>query len=194
MTSRRPFCYATPVPAFVARVFAPESGRRWIVTFVAVVVLLSGVGTHAMLHRLTLAEQVRDAGDIVHGVVADVTVGRDDSGILATWVTVDVARTLKGGAGARLTFKQSGGRGEAVDGSLLHVADLPAYRQGEELVLLLRRPSRRGFTSPVGLADSVFHVQRDTSGARVRDPAVAAATTDLDALLRAIETEMGRRP
>jgi hypothetical protein len=147
-----------------------------------------------MLRRMTLSEQVHEAGDIVHGVVAEVATSPDESGILATWVTVDVARTLKGPARQRLTFKQLGGTGTPVAGSLLHVADLPSYRTGEEVVLLLRRPSRRGFTSPVGLADGIFRVEHAASGARVRDPQADAATTDVDALLRAIEAEMGRQP
>jgi hypothetical protein len=32
-----------------------------------------------MSRRLTLAERVRDAGDIVHAVVADVATGQDES-------------------------------------------------------------------------------------------------------------------
>jgi hypothetical protein len=146
-----------------------------------------------MLRRMTLGEQVREAGDIVHGVVAGVATSPDESGILATWVTVDVAQTLKGAADRRLTFKQLGGTGQPVAGSLLHIADLPSFVVGEDVVLLLRRPSRRGFTSPVGLADGVFRVEHTASGARVRDPH-AAATTELDGLLRAIEAEMGRQP
>ncbi len=163
--------------------------------FAVVSVVTAAGGADALtLRQMTLGEQVHEAGDIVHGVVAAVATSPDESGILATWVTVDVARTLKGAARQRLTFKQLGGSGEPVAGSLLHVADLPGYRAGEEVVLLLRRPSTRGFTSPVGLADGVFRVEQAAGSARVRDPKTAATTTELDALLRAIEAEMARQP
>jgi len=157
------------------------------------ILLLSVSSLHALsLRSMTLAEQVSEAGRIVHGVVVETSSGRDESGISATWITVAVARTVKGRSESHLVFKQLGRSDRPTDGSLLHVADLPDYRVGDEVVLLLRPESRRGFTSPVGMGDGVFRVDRTTVSARVRDP--GGGTKALEALLAELESLVKGQP
>ena len=86
--------------------------------------------------------------------------GRDEDGIPATWVTLDVAECLKGEVGPRLVFKQVGVPAPLADGTLLRVPGLPRYRAGDEVVLFLHHPSGRGFTSPVGLQQGLYRVDR----------------------------------
>jgi hypothetical protein len=132
------------------------------------------------IRRMPLARVARDAARIVHATVVDVRSGRDASGLPATWVTLDVARSLKGRAARRLTIKQYGAATPLADGTLARVAGLPRWEPGEEVVLFLRAESRLGFTSPVGLEQGRYRVGR---GARAR--------RDLDDFLAEVERLAG---
>src|SRR5262249_54095772 len=85
-----------------------------------------------MVARVPLDGIVRKADRIVHATVVDVQTGRDGSGLPATWVTLDVARALKGGVGSRITIKQYGAGTPLPDGTVTRVAGLPRYTVGEE--------------------------------------------------------------
>lgn len=110
--------------------------------------------------RLPFERVVDGAGTIVRGTVTAVVSGRDERGLPATWVTMDVQESLKGTARATLTFKQIGVAAPLPDGAVLRVPGLPHYAVGTEYVVFLRRPSRIGFTSPVGLGQGVYRVDR----------------------------------
>ncbi|HAV23406.1 MAG: hypothetical protein A2X67_02425 [Ignavibacteria bacterium GWA2_55_11] len=107
---------------------------------------------------LTLEMIVGDAGTIVHCRVAGTETGRDPvSGLLVTWVTVDVRENFYGAPGMRFTFKQYGGE---ADGIVFRPADLPSYAKGEEMVLMLYPPAKTtGMQSPVGLGQGKFVVK-----------------------------------
>ena len=167
------------------RIQPPLTVWRRCALALAALVLLTANAEALSLRRLTLAERVAESGRIVHGTVVEAVGGRDEAGIPATWITVDVARTLKGAAERRVTFKQLGRSDRADDGNVLRIADLPVYHVGDEIVLLLRTPSRRGFTSPVGFADGVYRVEHASGTARVREPADDGSKA-LDALLAEI--------
>jgi hypothetical protein len=137
--------------------------------------------------RLPLARVTREAGRIVHGTVVEVRAGRDDAGLPATWVTLAVARTVKGPAVRRLTLKQFGATEPLPDGTVGRVAGLPRYAVGEEVVLFLRPESGRGFTSPVGLGQGTYRVSRGAAGARVRRDLPGATTRDLGDFLADVE-------
>lgn len=113
-----------------------------------------------LVKRLALEEVTAEASRIVHGTVAEVQAGRDQAGIPATWVTLEVAETLKGAAAGRVTIKQLGAAEPLPDGALGGFAGLPRYAVGEEVVLFLRAESAAGFTSPVGLGQGVYRVRR----------------------------------
>jgi hypothetical protein len=121
--------------------------------------------------RMPRERIVRTAARIVHGTVVEVSEGRDASGTPSTWVTLDVARTLKGESQSRVTFKQIGVSTPLADGAVAWIVGLPSYRIGDEVVLFLRGESMQGFTSPVGFAQGAYRVARDRGGARVSDGA-----------------------
>ena len=108
--------------------------------------------------------------------------------------TVLVERRLPAAKDQRYPFlgvnKAGGGHersDQPDDGYILRVPDMPVYQVGDEVVLLLRTPSRRGFTSPVGFADGVYRVEHTSGSARVREPN-AATDKALDALLDEIDS------
>lgn len=125
---------------------------------------------------MSLAEAVGEAGCIVHGTVTEVRSGRDQRDLPATWVTVRVARMLKGEPAGDVRFKQFGVAARAADGGL-PIPFLPRYRTGWEVVLLLRPPSRHGFTSPVDASLGAYVV----APADARDRATAPAPGSIDA-------------
>jgi len=111
------------------------------------------------IQQLPLEEVTQQADRIVHARVVAVQSGRDASGVAATWVTFDVKRTLKGAGTEELVVKQFGADTPLADGAVGRVAGLPAYALGDEVVLFLRAPSARGFSSPVGLGQGVYRVR-----------------------------------
>jgi len=72
------------------------------------------------------------------------------------------------------------------------VPGLPRYAVGDEIVVFLRGESRRGFTSPVGLAQGVYRVERRGGHASVRDDGVTRGRRDLDAFLADVGGLAGR--
>jgi hypothetical protein len=146
--------------------------------------LASSASATTMLRSLSLAEVTAEATRIVHAYVVDVRSGRDESGAPATWVTLEVARAVKGSAGPSLTFKQFGAD-RLPDGALGVVAGVPRYRAGEEIVLFLRGDSARGFTSPVGLGQGVYRVSAD-GGQRVVRRDLPAESQDLEGFLASV--------
>ena len=111
-----------------------------------------------LMRRVPLELAAAEATRIVHATVVDVHSDRDEWGAPATWVTLDVSRTLKGAVPGHLTIKQFGTAAPLSDGVLTRIPGLPRYAVGEELVLFLRDDSARGFTSPVGLGQGVYRV------------------------------------
>jgi hypothetical protein len=127
--------------------------------------------------RMSLNEVTHEAARIVYATVSTVRAGRDASGLPATWITLTVARTLKGPATSSLTIKQYGVAAPLPDGTITRMAGVPHYRAGDEVILFLRGESGRGFTSPVGFLQGAYRVDRGPSGARVN------GTQDLDQFL-----------
>lgn len=141
-----------------------------------------------LLRHLSLEAVTAEAGHIVHGTVVDVRSGRDERGIPATWITLDVARTVKGRCASQLTVKQFGAMEPLGDGAIGGVPDLPRFRTGDDLVLFLRSESAHGFTSPVGFDDGVYRVRTDSARRTVLGRGAAAAPSeDVDAFLDRVE-------
>src|SRR5262245_930922 len=103
---------------------------------------------------MSLSEVAQDADCIVYGRIVDVQLSRDPRGFPATLVTVAVQRMLKGPAGAEITFKQFGAATDGGGAAL--VGQLPQYAIDNEVVLFLAKPSRLGFTSPVGFSQGYY--------------------------------------
>lgn len=127
-------------------------------------VLLSppaGAQQGGMSVQLDLARMVDESENIVHARVTDVKAEKhpDFQNLDTVVVTLDIIEPLKGGPGRQYTFRQY----------VFDVRDRDSklgYRVGDEVVLLLRRPSDRNLTSPVGFEQGRFHVERDAQGNR----------------------------
>lgn len=75
-------------------------------------------------------------------------------------VTLEVTEPLKGSPGKELVFRQF------VNGPAESGKSMLGYTVGEEIVLMLRKPSAEGMTSPVGFEQGRFLVERDAAGNR----------------------------
>jgi hypothetical protein len=75
-------------------------------------------------------------------------------------VTLRVRETLKGDAGATLTFRQ-------FIWDVRDRYDAAGYRKGQDVVLLLNPVTRYGLTSPAGMDQGRFLISRDAMGREV---------------------------
>ncbi len=69
----------------------------------------------------------------------------------------EVGEVVKGQHGSRLEVCLPGGE---FQGMKLHLAGMPEFAPGEEVVLFLTEPDRRGSPWPVGLGQGKFRVER----------------------------------
>src|SRR5262245_11431728 len=132
------------------------------VTVAFALYLVTSLATSAqatmLLRRPSLEDVVTRAERVVGGRVVAVRTGRDQRGLPATWITLDVFQTLKGPAATQLTFKQAGVAEPLADGGFFRIPGIPTFTEGEEVILCLRGESPRGFTSPVGFESGTFRV------------------------------------
>ena len=164
----------------------------WLLVVTAVLFVMSARPLSAtMVERMDLAQVAREAASIVQGTVRAVESGRDEAGLPATWVTVAVARTVKGAAGTELRFKQYGVAAPLADGTVTRIPGLARYAVGDEVVLFLHGESARGFTSPVGLAQGVYRVHRANGRAVVRDD-LGGPPRSLEAFLADTAARVGK--
>ena len=159
-----------------------RSFRSTSSAFVILIATASPLGA-TMVERMALERVTHEASRIVHAAVAEVRSGRDEAGLPVTWVTLEVARTLKGPGISRFTIKQYGVAEPLPDGTIARVAGLPRYVAGEEVVLFLRADSRRGFTSPVGFGQGAYRIGRAGPRAVVRSDLPTGGPQDLDEFL-----------
>lgn len=75
-----------------------------------------------------------------------------------TWLTFEVGEVVKGQAATSLEVCLPGGE---YRGQRFHLAGMPQFAPGEEVVLFLTEPDRLGHPWPVGLGQGKFRVQRD---------------------------------
>jgi hypothetical protein len=116
----------------------------------------------ALTVQMDLARMVDESENIVLGRVTNVVAEKHPQfeNLDTVVVTLQVLDPLKGSPGAELSFRQY-----VFD---IHDRDTKlGYRVGEEVVVLLRRPSQYGLTSPVGLEQGRFRVQRDALNNRL---------------------------
>ena len=151
-----------------------------------IVVATTTLSHATSVQRLTLDQTVQRAERIVHATVGEMHSGRDQAGLPATWITLQIARTLKGAQRRQVTIKQYGVAEPLPDGSVARIAGLPRYTVGEEVVLFLHPDSRRGFTSPVGLGQGCYRINRAALRPRVRRD-VGGGAADLDEFLSTVQ-------
>lgn len=75
-----------------------------------------------------------------------------------TFLSFEVGEVVKGQAGPRLEVCLPGGE---YQGKRLHLAGMPEFKPGEEVVLFLTEPDRLGHPWPVGLGQGKFRVERN---------------------------------
>lgn len=162
------------------------------VTIALLVAAAAPASATMMVKPMSLDQITAEAARIVHGTVTEIRSDRDESGLPATWVTIEVARTLKGRAAPRFTFKQVGLSEPLPDGTMTRIPGMPRYTVGEEVVLFLRGDSARGFTSPVGLGQGAYRVSRGRGRPEVKSDLGAGGgpggKVSLDDFLSAVST------
>jgi hypothetical protein len=110
---------------------------------------------------LDLARMVDESENVVLARVTDVKAEKHPQlqNLDTVVVTLDIIEPLKGGPGRQYSFRQY----------VFDIRDRDSklgYRVGDEVVLLLRRPSAQNLTSPVGFEQGRFRVERDAQGNR----------------------------
>ncbi len=115
--------------------------------------------------RINLEQMVFDAGMIVQGTVANVETGVDpQTKLIATFVTIDVTENFYGVTDKRLIIKLLGGSSQK---KTVKLAEMPVFTVGEEIISLFFKPSKYGFTSPVGMEQGKFTVQSDAVSKKI---------------------------
>ena len=143
-----------------------DSMRRILLCFVAFAACAAATAALAQRGAMTLPRNLDEltdrASDIVRGTVVDARVEKHPEldNLYTIVVTLSVRETLKGYARDTYTFRQY-----IWDFRDRH--DAAGYRKGQDLLLLMNAPSRYGLTSPVGLEQGRFRIQRDRSGREV---------------------------
>ncbi len=112
----------------------------------------------AAIHR-NIAALTDEAATVIHGKVISATVEPDPgfANITTVLVTMSVQDVLKGSAEKTFTFRQ-------VVWDFRERSNAAGYAKGQEMLLFLRPPSRYGLTSPAGLQQGRFIVQRVAAG------------------------------
>lgn len=111
--------------------------------------------------RMNIERIVTDAAIIVHGTVTKVESATDPvTNILATFVTINVTENLYGAPEQQITLKMLGG---STSKRTLHLAEMPRYTAGQEIVGMFFAPSKSGFTSPVGMSQGTFTIAKDAA-------------------------------
>ena len=100
-------------------------------------------------------------------------------GRIATRYVFSVRRIVKGEQLDEIDFIVAGGE---LNGERSHIAGMPRFRRGEEVVLFLTREDRLGRVWPVGLAQGKLRVHRGASGDEVPRVYQDGATASLSVL------------
>ena len=143
-----------------------DSMQRILRCIIALTACAMATTSFAQRGALTLPRNLDEltdrAQDIVRGTVTDARIERHPelSNLDTIVVTLRLKETLKGDAQSTYTFRQ-------YIWDLRDRQDAAGYRKGQHLLLLMNAPSRYGLTSPVGLEQGRFRIQRDRAGREV---------------------------
>ena len=131
-------------------------------------VLSSGTAWAIQSIKMNLEKMAKQAGRIVEGTVLSVSEGSVPSpggrSIPVMEYTFSVSQSLKGKADATVVVRQIKLPGVSSIMASGSGSGLPAYKVGEHLILFLTHESVLGLSSPVGLMQGVFQVQKDKEG------------------------------
>lgn len=128
---------------------------------------LAGSAAATSVRPLQLGQIIDDATLAFEGTCIDTRTERDAAtNLVVTYTTFEVADVLKGMVPGKYTIKQIGGR-MSDGGPSYRVDGIPTFTVGENYVVLMAGVSAAGFSSPIGLAQGKFTVQKDAAGAKV---------------------------
>lgn len=108
-------------------------------------------------------DQLTDrAADIVRGTVVSARLEKHPelTNLDTVVVTLRVRETLKGFAEGTFTFRQ-------YIWDIRDTLDAAGYRKGQDMLLLLIAPSPYGLSSPAGMDQGRFRIERDRSGREI---------------------------
>jgi hypothetical protein len=131
--------------------------RSFRLSALMALLVATGLATGTSVRLLNLLEMVGLADRVFLGLCLS---AEEKPGALLSSPVVeyvfDVRRGIKGvQTGEQVVFRQVRSQQAGVKG----IPGLPSYGRGEEVVLFLHADSRLGLTSPVGLAQGVFHLE-----------------------------------
>ena len=138
----------------------PARGARLLMLALVLAMAWAAQARGQFLYRqVALAELSQRAPIIVQGRIVEARYeGHPDYPNLSTvLVTLQVERTLRGGAAERLSFR------EFLPGLQARMGKR-GYLVGQRLLLFLPEPSRYGLSSPLGGEQGRFHIWRDQRG------------------------------
>lgn len=109
-----------------------------------------------------LEQLTERASDVVRGTVVSAHVEKHPelTNLDTVVVTLRLTDTLKGAAQGSFTFRQ-------FIWDVRDRQDAAGYRKGQDLLLLMIAPSRYGLSSPAGLDQGRFRIERDRKGREV---------------------------
>jgi hypothetical protein len=137
--------------------------RRFLVLVVACIAAAPAFAQRgAMTVPRNLGQLTDRASDIVRGTVISAHVEKHPelTNLDTVVVTLRVRDTLKGNASGTYTFRQ-------YIWDMRDRSDAAGYRKGQDLLLLMISPSRYGLSSPAGLDQGRFRIERDKSGREI---------------------------
>ena len=157
--------------------YVTETDRLFAVVEVMLLSLLTWQLPAAATSVLPISlQRMTAAADLIfHGKVVASEVRHDPaSGRVVTLTTFAVIEIIKGETGETHTIKQIGGH---LPGSNVRqvIQGVPGFSTGREYVVFLPRASSLGFSSPIGLSQGKFDVQRVAGQALIRSRHAAAA-------------------
>lgn len=171
---------------------------------------LAGTAGAATVRPMGLEEVVDSSTTAFQGTCIENRTERDaQTNLIVTYTTFAVDDVLKGTVPATHTIKQIGGT-LAGEGMALRVEGVPTFVVGQSYVVFLAGVSSAGFSSPIGLGQGQFAVQRDAAGSSVtvggaaRDGTARASTllapgfslpagrVGLDEFKQAVRARLGR--
>jgi hypothetical protein len=146
-----------------------QTHRNWNL-YLPVAAILSGMllvaSTRASQVRpLNLEEMTDRAAVIFVGRCLEVTEQGHPQLRRVTRVTFQVEQPVKGRVGQRVTIEMPGRSSDSLSG--LHIAGVPEFKKGDEVLLFLYGKSKLGLSVPVGLGQGRFTIRRDKLGLAV---------------------------
>ena len=139
-----------------------------VLAFIISLTLISSAFASSVI-PVDLKQMTTKAGNIFYGVCKDVQVAEDENGFMATTVSYDVIRSVKGGGPKTIKFKVFGVAADIATEQPTTLIGMPRFYLGREDVLFLYKASGGGYTSPIGLWQGAFPVVRKDGESKLVD-------------------------